>query len=103
MDGGAFIRELCVALEHRWRPGELFLLFTAYFDEADTHGRAPPMVMAGLLGHARQWELFERKLRQFRKSEGFDIFHGKDIRGVGKARGMRIIIGLTLLVKRGVD
>jgi hypothetical protein len=52
MDGGGFIRELCVALEHRWKPEELFLLYTAYFDESDTHGRQPNMIMAAFLGHA---------------------------------------------------
>ena len=52
MDGGGFIRELCLALEHRWEPEELFLLFTAYFDEADTHGGAPTIIMAAFLGAA---------------------------------------------------
>ena len=36
MDGGSFIRELCIALEHRWNPDAIFMLFTAYLDEADT-------------------------------------------------------------------
>jgi hypothetical protein len=99
MDGGAFIRELCVALEHRWKPEELFLLFTAYFDEADTHGSEPPMVMAGLLGHARQWELFERKLKTIRETERLAIFHGKEVRGLGHTKGMRIIHNITTLIK----
>jgi hypothetical protein len=50
----SFVRELCVVLEHRWRPQELFVLFTAYLDESDTHGTAPTVIMAGFLGHARQ-------------------------------------------------
>jgi hypothetical protein len=79
MDGGGFIRELCVALEHRWKPEEAFLLFTAYFDESDTHGQAPTIIMSAFLGHARQWEIFDRKLRVLQKRENFSIFHGKEI------------------------
>lgn len=79
MDGG-FIRELCVALEHRWNPEQRFLLFTAYLDEADTHGDAPTIIMGGFLGTARQWELFERRLRALQRRDGFSIFHGKEFR-----------------------
>ena len=99
MDGSGFIRELCVALEHRWNPGALFLLFTAYFDEADTHGPLPDMVMAAFLGEAREWQLFQRRLRNLQDKERFDIFHGKEIRSYGSAKGMKIVHGLTELVR----
>jgi hypothetical protein len=106
MDGGGFIRELCVALEHRWKPEQRFLLFTAYFDESDTHGKTPPIIMACLLGHARQWELFGRKLRKLQHAENFSIFHGKEIRsGHGQyadwdnVKGSRIISSLTNIVR----
>jgi hypothetical protein len=49
---------------------ERFLLFTAYFDEADTHGPSPTIIMAGFLGHARQWEIFDRRLRALQRRDG---------------------------------
>src|SRR5437868_708674 len=106
MDDMPFVRELCIALEHRWNPEELFLLFTSYFDEADTHGKAPTIIMSALLGHARQWELFERKLRRLQKDEQFAIFHGKEIRsysgrfkGWNETRGRKVVGGLTKIIK----
>jgi hypothetical protein len=44
--------------------GGALLLYTAYFDEADTHGPSPTVIMACFLGHARQWELFGRRLAE---------------------------------------
>jgi hypothetical protein len=32
------------------------VLYTAYFDEADTHGSAPTVIMASFLGTTRQWD-----------------------------------------------
>ncbi|SRR6266496_5431533 len=88
MDGAGFIRELCIALEHRWKSEELFVLFTAYFDESDTHGRSPNMVMTAFLGHAREWELYCRKLRKIQTEEQFTIFHAKEMRSnVGEYQG----------------
>ena len=80
MDGGSFIRELCIALEHRWNPDAIFMLFTAYLDEADTHGPTPHLIMAGFLGSARQWQLFTRRLRKMQKEDGFDIFHATEFK-----------------------
>jgi hypothetical protein len=100
MDGGAFIRDLCIALEHRWKPEELFLLFTAYFDEADTHGDAPPMVMAGFLGHAGQWKIFDRRIKIIQKEEDFDIFHGKEVHSWYQNKAMPVVNALTYLVKK---
>jgi hypothetical protein len=106
MDGGTFIRELCLALEHRWKPEQRFLLFTAYFDEADTHGPAPTIIMAGFLGTARQWELFERRLRGLQKRDGFNIFHSTEFkhqsgefRGWDDPKCMRLVENLTELVR----
>src|SRR5271170_2945242 len=81
MDGG-FVRELCLALEHHWEPELPFLLFTAYFDESDTHGTSPTVIMAAFLANARQWELFGRKMRSLQRREGFTIFHTKDFRAL---------------------
>lgn len=78
MIGGAnLVRELCVALEHRWSPESLFLIFTAYFDESGTHGPAPTVIMGGFLGHAYQWRIFNRDLDRLRADYGFRLFHAK--------------------------
>jgi hypothetical protein len=73
-----FIRDLCIALRHRWMPQELFMIFTAYFDEADTHGTAPSVIIAGFVGHAYQWQRFEKKLSRIQKKYEFKIFHAVD-------------------------
>ena len=106
MDGGGFIRELCIALEHQWKPEELFLLFTAYLDEADTHGKAPTIIMSAMLAHAQQWELFGRKRRKLQRAEQFSIFHGKEIksgsgefRGWDDLQGRRVVSALADLVR----
>jgi hypothetical protein len=78
--GEGFIRELCIALEHRWNPDAIFMLFTAYLDEADTHGAAPHMIMAGFLGTGRQWELFLRHLRKIQIEDNFNIFHATEFK-----------------------
>ncbi len=75
-----YIGELCVALGHRWKPNELFVIFTGYFDEADTHGPAPTMILAGYVGHAYQWRQFEKKLARIQAKYGFKIFHAKDFK-----------------------
>src|SRR2546430_1465188 len=107
MDGGSFIRELCIALEHRWKPEELFVLFTAYFDEADTHGAAPNMAMGALLGHARQWEIFGRRLKAIRETEDFKIFHATEFKASkgefenwSPERSMRVVNSLTALIQK---
>lgn len=82
MDGGGYIRELCLALEHHWEPELPFLLFTAYFDESDTHGVAPTVIIAAFLANARQWEMFGRKIRGLQRREGFTVFHAKDFRAL---------------------
>jgi hypothetical protein len=56
------------------------MIFTAYLDEADTHGLAPHMIMAGFLGSGRQWQLFTRRLRNMQKEDGFKIFHATDFK-----------------------
>jgi hypothetical protein len=81
MSGGFLsIRELCIALEHRWNPDALFLIFTAYFDESDTHGKKPNVIMAAFLGSARQWELFGRRYRAMQREYQFKTLHSKDFR-----------------------
>jgi hypothetical protein len=56
------------------------VIFTAYLDEADTHGPNPTIIMAAFLGHAYQWRRFEAKLAKIQKEYGFKIFHAKDFK-----------------------
>jgi hypothetical protein len=101
-----FIWELCIALEHRWKPNELFVIFTAYFDESGTHGPTPTVILASFLGHAREWELFERRLRRLQREYGFTVFHAKEFkanddefRGWSDDKKKRLISDLTELVR----
>ena len=56
------------------------MIFTAYFDEADTHGPAPTVILAAYVGHGFQWRRFQTKLDKVRKKHGFTIFHAKDFK-----------------------
>jgi hypothetical protein len=56
------------------------VIFTAYFDEADTHGPAPTVILAAYVGHAFQWRRFQTKLDKVRKKYEFTIFHAKDFK-----------------------
>jgi hypothetical protein len=101
-----FIEELCIALEHEWKPSGLFVIFTGYFDEADTHGPSPTVIMAGFLGHAYQWRIFEKKLGRIQRRDNFRIFHGKDFKahagefvGWDDDKDIRLLNDLTDLVK----
>ena len=75
-----FIGDLCVALRHRGIPNELFVIFTSYFDEADTHGSMPDVILAAHLGHEYQWRRFEKKLSRLQTKHKFKIFHAKEFR-----------------------
>ena len=75
-----WIGEYCLALAHRWEPERLVVIFTAYFDEADTHGPSPTVIMAGFVGHAFQWRRFQQKLAKLQRKEGFSIFHAKEFK-----------------------
>ena len=82
------------------------MLYTAYFDEADTHGPTPTIIMAGFLGTARQWELFDRRLRALQRRDGFTIFHVAEFKGKsGEFAGWRdskcakLVRDLTVLVR----
>jgi hypothetical protein len=96
--------------EHRWNPDSTFLIFTAYFDESDTHGLSPTLVMAAFLGSARQWELFGRKIRALRPRDGFKVFHAKDFkalrgefRGWGPSKCVRLLNDAAVAIRDGLD
>ena len=63
------------------------MIFTAHLDEADTHGPAPTVILAGFLGHAYQWRRFETKLGRLQKRDGFSIFHAKEIKPGARVKG----------------
>jgi hypothetical protein len=82
------------------------VIFTAYFDEADTHGPSPTVILAAHVGHVRQWARFHKKLRALQKRRRFKIFHAKDFKArVGEFDGWSdeqcagLISDLTRLVK----
>jgi hypothetical protein len=82
------------------------LLYTAYFDEADTHGPAPTIIMAGFLGSVPQWEMFGRRLRGLQRRDGFSIFHANEFKaktgefaGWGDTKCMKLVNDLTELVR----
>ncbi len=88
MSGSNCIRDLCVALFHRWEPERTFVIFSAYLDESGTHGSSPVTVMAGFMGTAREWQIVERRLRALQDELWFSIFHATDFRtGSGAFRG----------------
>lgn len=102
----SFIRELSLAIEHRWVPERLYVIFTAYFDESGTHGDSHALVVAAQLGTARQWEIFERRLKRLQRENGFTIFHAKEFRAKsGEFRGWsdekryRLLAGMTELIR----
>jgi hypothetical protein len=98
MDGEAFIRELCIALEHRWKPGRLFVILTAYFDESGTHRGSPVTIMAGIMATANQWDRFRRELDKIKTKYGFRVFHSKEFKArSGEFRGWPHVKWLSLI------
>jgi hypothetical protein len=85
---------------------ETRLLYTAYFDESDTHGPSPTVIMACFLGFARQWELFGRRLRFLQRRDGFTVFHATEFRNKrgefaawSDEKCMQLVHDLTELVR----
>lgn len=106
IENPSFVRGLCIALEHRWKPGRLFVIFTSYFDEADSHGGANSLTMGAFLGSAKEWELFGRRLRGLQKDYGFKIFHATEFkhkngefRGWSDEKCSRLVNDLTVAVR----
>ena len=72
------VRELSLALAHRWEPGRLFMfVFTGYLDESGTHSDSPITVMGGLLARAEQWERFEDGFGKLQDKYDFRVWHSK--------------------------
>lgn len=82
------------------------MLYTAYFDESDTRGQSPTVIMACFLGSARQWELFGRRLRFLQKRDRFTVFLATEFRnktgefaGWSDTKCMQLVNDLTALVR----
>ena len=73
------VRDLRVALEHRWLPDILFAVLdlTAYLDESGTHGGSVATVMAGVMASGLKWERYEKKFGGLRRKYGFNVFRTK--------------------------
>jgi hypothetical protein len=68
------VRELCLAITHRWEPERLFMfIYTAYLDESGTHDGSPLTVMGGVLARAEQWRDFEKKFAAVQSEYGFRV------------------------------
>lgn len=82
------------------------MIFTSYFDESNTHGPTPNVVMAGFIGTPYQWERFEKRLAKLQKRHGFSIFHSTEFKahkgefaGWTDQQSMALINDLVALVR----
>lgn len=104
------VRELSLALAHRWEPQRLFMfVFTAYLDESGTHDGSPVTVMGGLLARAEQWENFEKGFGKLQKQHGFRVWHSKkfkrrdgDFKGWSVEQCTALYWDLAFLTSRGL-
>lgn len=101
-----FVDELCLALAHRWEPERLFVIFTAYIDEAATHGSNPRMTLGAVLGNAYDWRKFERRLTALQTKYGFTVFHAKkfqhskeEFKGWPRQKRNSLVSDLTNLIR----
>jgi hypothetical protein len=65
--------------------------------------------MAGFLGHARQWEIFGRRLRALQRRDGFSIFHASEFKSKSGEfakwpdnKCMKLVNDLTELVRNNL-
>jgi len=92
-----------------WRvdgTGASLVIFTANFDETDTHGPKPTVILAAYLGHAYQWRRFNTKLARLQTAYGFKVFHATDFKakqgefaGWSDDKCVSLISDLTALVR----
>lgn len=88
MRAARFFYELSVALFRRWKPGRIYSILTAHMDESGTHGGSPATIMAAAMANARQWQVFEDKMKAMKREHGFKVFHATEFRkGDGDFKG----------------
>src|SRR5262249_597317 len=101
--GPGFVRELCIAIAHRWESERLFVFFyTCYLDESGTHGDAAVTIMGGLLARAQDWRPYEIDFDEIRQRHGFRVFHTKKFKnGTGDFKGWTLPQSRALLQDLG--
>jgi Protein of unknown function (DUF3800) len=77
MSAPAFIREISLALFHKWEPERIFVILTSYFDESGTHAGSPATVMSGIMGTAAQGLRVQSEMTRLKRRYGFKVFHTK--------------------------
>jgi hypothetical protein len=100
---------LCIASAHRWEPERPVVIFTAYFDESNASVAKPNLILAAFLGTARQWELFERRIKRMQREYDFKVFHATDFRarqgefkGWSDSKAEQFITELAELIHTGL-
>ena len=78
MNSVGFIRSLTVRLVHRWEPERIFVNLTVYLDESGTHGSSVQTMIGGYLGHARDWDRFEKQWARMLKDFEIPYFHAHE-------------------------
>lgn len=79
------IRSLVVALYGSWQPERLFVYMAAselkaFVDEAGTHDGSAHTVMAGWVGYADRWAVFEDRWRELLLRNGLSHIHAIDLK-----------------------
>lgn len=83
--------------------------YTGYLDESGTHGESPVTIMGGLLAHAGQWKVFEKKFSAAQKKHKFNVFHTKkfkkrdgDFKGWTDKQCEALILDFPSLIGQGL-
>jgi hypothetical protein len=64
---------------HRWEPGRVFVIVTAYGDESGTHEESPVMMLAGFVSTLGRWNQFDDAWRRALKHAGLPgYFHATE-------------------------
>src|SRR5260370_41135985 len=108
--GLSLVRELCIAVAHRWQPERLFVfVYTGYLDESGTHDDSAVTIMGGLLARAQNWRPYEIDFDEIRERHGFRVFHTKkfknrtgDFKGWTEPQQRALLKDLVRLGNRGL-
>jgi hypothetical protein len=57
---------------------DIFLMYTAYFDESGTHGSSEALVIAGYVASNPQWQEFDYEWKKALEDAGVTHFHMRD-------------------------
>lgn len=91
---------------HDWNPDRLFMIWTGYIDETETHG-APLMILGGFLSTAERWAAFDKDWALLLDSHNLPYSHAYDLvhknppfGGWGSDRHNDFILGARELMNR---